>query len=61
MEQTLQPQQQQQTALAVVLNDAKQNFALSLKDAQALDIVNNMASAFDAAIIVNRLEAVLTD
>lgn len=61
MEQTLQTQQQQQTALAVVLNEAKQNFALSLKDAQALDIVNNMASAFDAAIIVNRLEAVLTD
>lgn len=61
MEQTLQPQQPQQTALVAVLNEAKQNFALSLKDAQALDIVNNMASAFDAAIIVNRLEAVLTD
>lgn len=61
MEQSIQTQQQQQTALAVVLDEAKQNFAIALKDAQSLDIVNNMASAFDAAIIVNRLEAVLTD
>ncbi len=44
-----------------VLDSAKQNFAVALKDAQSLDIVNNMASAFDAAIIVNRLEQVLTD
>ena len=53
-------EQTQQSGLTV-LADAKQNFAVALKDAQSLDIVNNMASAFDAAIIVNRLEAVLTD
>lgn len=54
-------QTQNTQAVTTALADAKQNFAVALKDAQALDIVNNMASAFDAAIIVNRLEAVLTD
>ncbi len=44
-----------------VLDSAKQTFAVALKEAQSLDIVNNMASAFDTAIIVNRLEQVLTD
>lgn len=45
----------------VALNDAKENFAVAMQEAQSLDIVNNMAAAFDAAIIVNKLEAVLTD
>lgn len=45
----------------VALDSAKQNFAVAMQEAQSLDIVNNMAAAFDAAIIVNKLEAVLTD
>lgn len=43
------------------LEDAKQNFALAMKEAQSLDIVNNVAGAFETAIVVNKLEAVLTD
>lgn len=45
----------------VALEDAKQNFALAMKEAQNLDIVNNVAGAFETAIVVNKLEAVLTD
>lgn len=45
----------------VAFNSAKENFSLALKDAQQLDIVNNVGGAFDAAIIVGKLEAVLTD
>ena len=45
----------------VPLEDAKQNFALAMKEAQSLDIVNNVAGAFETAIVVNKLEAVLTD
>ena len=45
----------------VALDSAKQNFAVAMQEAQSLDIVNNMAAAFDAAIIVNKLEAILTD
>lgn len=45
----------------VALEDAKQNFALAMKEAQSLDIVNNVAGAFETAIVVNKLEAVLTD
>ncbi|MBQ7735085.1 MAG: hypothetical protein IJT61_04005 [Bacteroidales bacterium] len=52
---------EQNTTALTTLNEAKQNFALAMQDAQSLDIVNNLAAAFDAALIVNRLEAVLTD
>jgi hypothetical protein len=45
----------------VALESAKQSFAIALQDAQRLDIVNNVAGAFDAAIIVGKLESVLTD
>ena len=45
----------------MVLANAKESFAMALKDAQSIDLVNNMASVFDAAIIVNRLEQVLTN
>ena len=45
----------------VALEDAKQNFALAMKEAQSLDIVNNVAGAFETAIVVKKLEAVLTD
>ncbi|MDY6287986.1 MAG: hypothetical protein SPM02_00895 [Bacteroidales bacterium] len=48
-----------QTAL-VALNRAKEDFALVMQEAMHLDIVNNMAGAFDAAIIVNKLEDILT-
>ena len=44
-----------------MLQESKQEFAMALTDAINLDIVNNVAGAFDAAIIVARLEAVLTD
>lgn len=50
-----------QTRSLVALDGAKQNFAMVMKEAQCLDIVNNVAGAFDTAIIVNKLEAVLTD
>lgn len=43
------------------LQESKNEFAMALTDAINLDIVNNVAGAFDAAIIVARLEAVLTD
>lgn len=45
----------------VALEDAKQNFALAMKEAQSLDIVNNVAGAFETALVVTKLEAVLTD
>ena len=45
----------------MALDGAKQNFAVAMQEAKSIDIVNNMASAFDAAIIINKLEAVLTD
>lgn len=50
----------QERGLAV-LDSARENFSVALKDAQHLDIVNNVTGAFDAAILVQRLEAVLTD
>lgn len=53
-------EQNNNTAL-VALNEAKEKFAMVMKEAQNLDIVNNVAGAFDAAIVVNQLEAVLTD
>ena len=43
------------------LQESKNEFAMALTDAINLDIVNNVAGAFDAAIIVARLEAVLSD
>lgn len=43
------------------LQESKNEFAMALTDAIQLDIVNNVAGAFDAAIIVARLEAVLSD
>ena len=49
-----------ETAL-VALNEAKENFALVMKEAQSLDIVNNVAGAFDAAIVITKLRAVMTD
>lgn len=49
-----------ETAL-VALNDAKENFALVMKEAQSLDIVNNVAGAFDAAIVITKLRAIMTD
>lgn len=51
----------EQTTSLTTLNEAKQEFALAMQDAQSLDIVNNLAAAFDAALIVNKLEAILTD
>jgi len=45
----------------VALNEAKENFALVMKEAQSLDIVNNVAGAFDAAIVITKLRAVMTD
>ena len=43
------------------LQESKNEFAMALTDAINLDIVTNVAGAFDAAIIVARLEAVLSD
>lgn len=45
----------------VEFDKAKEDFSLALRDAQHLDIVNNVGGAFDAAILVGKLEAVLTD
>lgn len=45
----------------VTFDKAKEDFSLALRDAQHLDIVNNVGGAFDAAILVSKLEAVLTD
>jgi hypothetical protein len=45
----------------LALIESKEQFALAMKDAEALDIVNNTAAAFDAAIIINKLRTVLTD
>lgn len=45
----------------VALKEAKENFALAMNQAKGLDIVNNVACAFDAALVVTNLEAVLTD
>ena len=45
----------------VALNEAKENFAMVMKEAQNLDIVNNVAGAFDAAIVITKLRAVMTD
>lgn len=45
----------------VAFDKAKEDFSLALRDAQHLDIVNNVGGAFDAAILVGKLEAVLTD
>ena len=50
-----------QTKSIVALDVAKQNFALAMKEAQSLDIVNNVAGAFETAIVVTKLEEVLTD
>ncbi len=50
-----------QTSNLPALQESKNEFAMALTDAIQLDIVNNVAGAFDAAIIVARLEAVLTD
>lgn len=54
-------EQNNNTTSLVALDGAKQNFAIAMQEAQSLDIVNNMAAAFDAAIIVNKLESILTD
>jgi hypothetical protein len=48
------------TAL-VTMNEAKERFAVTMREAQDLDIVNNVAGAFDVAIIISKLRAVLTD
>jgi hypothetical protein len=45
----------------LALTESKEQFALAMKDAESLDIVNNTAAAFDAAIIINKLRAVMTD
>ena len=50
----------QERGLAV-LDNARENFSVAMKDAQRLDIVNNVCGAFDAAIIVQKLETILTD
>ena len=44
----------QERGLAV-LDSARENFSVAMKDAQRLDIVNNVCGAFDAAIIVQKL------
>lgn len=53
-------EQNNNTAL-VALNEAKEKFAMVMKEAQNLDIVNNVAGAFDAAIVITKLRAVMTD
>lgn len=45
----------------LALVQSKEQFALAMKDAENLDIVNNTAAAFDAAIVIHKLRAVLTD
>lgn len=50
-----------QTTGLVAMENAKEQFALAMKEAQNLDIVNNVAGAFETALVVNKLEAVLTD
>lgn len=45
----------------LALTQSKEQFALAMKDAEALDIINNTAAAFDAAIIANKLRKVMTD
>lgn len=48
-------------ALATTLKESKEAFALAMKGAETLDVVNNTAAAFDAAIIINNLRSVMTD
>lgn len=49
------------TTALVALNEAKENFAIVMREAQNLDIVNNVAGAFDVAIIISKLRAVMND
>lgn len=44
-----------------VIESAKDSFVSCMESARGLDIVNNCAAAFDAAVVINRLKAVLTD
>ena len=53
--------EQNTTNALVAMNEAKEQFALAMQEAQSLDIVNNVAGAFETALVVNKLEAVLTD
>lgn len=52
---------QNKTTALVALNEARETFAVTMREAQNLDIVSNVAGAFDAAILVNKMEAVMTD
>lgn len=52
--------EEKKTSLAL-LQTAKEQFSLVMQEAQGLDIVNNVAAAFDTAIVINRLTEVLTD
>lgn len=49
------------SSAVLALDGAKHDFALVMQEAQGLDIVNNVAGAFETAIVVNKLEAILTD
>jgi|SRR5574344_263051 hypothetical protein len=44
-----------------VLDTAKNEFSLIMNETTSLDIVNNVGGAFDAAIIINKLERVLSE
>lgn len=45
----------------VALQESRDQFVALMAKANSLEIVNNTAAAFDAAVVVNQLEAVLTD
>lgn len=45
----------------VALDSAKQNFALAMKEASSIELFDNAEAAFQTAVVVNKLEAVLTD
>lgn len=48
------------TSIAI-FNESKERFALVMQEAKDLDIVNNLAGAFDTALVVSKLTEILTD
>lgn len=45
----------------LALEESKEKFAVAMKDAANIDIVNNTAAAFEVAIIINNMREVMTD
>lgn len=49
------------TGALVAMEQVKEDFAMVMREAQNLDIVNNVAGAFETALVINKLESILTD